>query len=343
MKRLFGDPLQRLRPEERAAFLEEQNVARFYRAVAFARFSAVVMVVLLVLVDVLDVARLDPFAMRISLVGHLLLLGVTIGFLVYARRDPVNPAKGTTRRQRVATHVLLLCLYVFLWNAFLMTFLRNGNPSIHHIGVFSVAVALPFARLAPVLFLGDLALFFLALGLRPGTDIDFYLSGAVTNGLAMLFARLMLEGRIRDFLARRTIEIQARDRSEVLAIAAHDLKNPLNGIKGYSEMILEDPEMPPEEREDALRRILASAARMHELVRNLLDINALEDGKLALNVAPCDLGEVVRGVGESYAPAALAKRQTLLVLAASAPLVADRAVLVQVTDNLVSNAVKYSR
>jgi signal transduction histidine kinase len=129
----------------------------------------------------------------------------------------------------------------------------------------------------------------------------------------------------------------------VLAIAAHDLKNPLNGIKGYSEMILEDPEMPPEEREDALRRILASAARMHELVRNLLDINALEDGKLALNVAPCDLGEVVRGVGESYAPAALAKRQTLLVLASSAPLVADRAVLVQVTDNLVSNAVKYSR
>ena len=135
------------------------------------------------------------------------------------------------------------------------------------------------------------------------------------------------------------------EKNEFLGIAAHDLKNPLGAIRGFAEMLEEDvAEMPAEEVVDTAAKIKKSANLMFDLVSNLLDINRIEEGKTDLRLAPCDLWDTVRQAVEGYRQRALAKQIELHFDEKNRPpmVMADVTQLVQIMDNLVSNAVKYS-
>ena len=91
------------------------------------------------------------------------------------------------------------------------------------------------------------------------------------------------------------------EKNEFMGIAAHDLRNPLGAIKGFSEMIVEDaqslldqaapdPTSCLKEVKDFGERIGATTGRMMEMVQNLLDANRIERGEMQLNLAPTDLG-----------------------------------------------------
>src|SRR5262249_51342508 len=81
-----------------------------------------------------------------------------------------------------------------------------------------------------------------------------------------------------------------------------------------------------------------------EMVQQLLDANRIERGEMKLTPAPTDLSALVRSVVEGYRPRAQAKHQALVLQGdgAACPAVVDSQVTVQVLENLVSNAVKYS-
>jgi signal transduction histidine kinase len=83
---------------------------------------------------------------------------------------------------------------------------------------------------------------------------------------------------------------------------------------------------------------------MVEMVQNLLDANRIERGEMKLNLAPIELCSVLGSVVEAYRPRAAAKQQTIQLENGTPPVtvVADATVIVQVLENLVSNAVKYS-
>jgi len=83
---------------------------------------------------------------------------------------------------------------------------------------------------------------------------------------------------------------------------------------------------------------------MAEMVQNLLDANRIERGEMQLNLAPTDLAPVLNAVIETQRPHATSKQQTLHLEGESIPVVAllDPSITVQVLENLVSNAVKYS-
>lgn len=145
------------------------------------------------------------------------------------------------------------------------------------------------------------------------------------------------------------------EKNEFMGIAAHDLRNPLGAIQGYSEMILEEiePLQPPapeawtratKETVDCARRIQDTSERMAEMVQNLLDSNRIERGEMKLNLAPIDLATTLAAVLEAQRPRAVAKQQTLHWQNEAGPvsMVADATVLTQVIENLISNAVKYS-
>jgi signal transduction histidine kinase len=91
-------------------------------------------------------------------------------------------------------------------------------------------------------------------------------------------------------------------------------------------------------------RIGATTGRMMEMVQNLLDANRIERGEMELNLAPTDLGAGLNQVVEIQRPRATAKQQTIHLESEAIPVVVqlDPAVTVQVLENLVSNAVKYS-
>jgi signal transduction histidine kinase len=151
----------------------------------------------------------------------------------------------------------------------------------------------------------------------------------------------------RDTIVRYGQELSRlnEEKNEFMGIAAHDLRNPLSAIKGYSEMMIEDAQaLKHRELEENGRRVLETAARMAEMVQNLLDANRIERGEMKLNLAPTELGPALNQVIETHRPRSIVKQQTIHLESETAPVVVlvDPSVTVQVLENLLSNAVKYS-
>ncbi len=134
-----------------------------------------------------------------------------------------------------------------------------------------------------------------------------------------------------------------QEKNEFLSIAAHDLKNPLTVVRGMSDLLAMGI-LPPEKLKTTAEKISSQAVRMHDLIANLLDLNAIEEGRTNLRLEALDLGALTRQVGENFAGVAAQKQIRLNHVngPTTAPAVGDRAATLQVLDNLVSNALKYS-
>jgi signal transduction histidine kinase len=137
------------------------------------------------------------------------------------------------------------------------------------------------------------------------------------------------------------------EKNEFLGMAAHDLKNPLTSIMMNASMTRQYiGRMKTDDVLTQMEHIERTARRMRDIVANLLDINAIESGKFRFELKPVNVAELVQGVVEDYQPRAQEKslKLTLDFELQDSPMlvVADAAALVEVVENLVSNAVKYS-
>jgi two-component system, sensor histidine kinase and response regulator len=151
----------------------------------------------------------------------------------------------------------------------------------------------------------------------------------------------------RDTIVRYGEELRRlnEEKNEFMGIAAHDLRNPLSAVQGCAEMVIEDAQaLAHREIEENGRRIHEAAVRMAEMVRNLLDANRIERGEMHLNLAPTDLAALLAPLVEAQRTRAAAKQQAIHLEAGAGPVMAmaDAHVMVQVWENLISNAVKYS-
>ena len=168
-----------------------------------------------------------------------------------------------------------------------------------------------------------------------------------------------LLARVRTHLelkhARERLREMNEEKNEFMGIVAHDLRNPLGAITGYAEMVLEElASLPPPSEEkfacsvreatQCTGRIWDASRRMAGMVQNLLDANRIERGEMKLNRTPTELAALVSSVVETQQPRATAKQQTIHLQNETAPVnvIVDSNVMVQVLENLVSNAVKYS-
>jgi signal transduction histidine kinase len=132
-----------------------------------------------------------------------------------------------------------------------------------------------------------------------------------------------------------------RLKDEFVALISHDLRTPLTSITGYTELALE------EDLGDEVRGYLDVVARNSDrllaLVNDLLFVARLQAGELSLEPHDVDLAEVVRETIQTLEPRAAAKGIDLTCALDSVPEVrADRGRLQQLTDNLVTNAVKFT-
>jgi signal transduction histidine kinase len=143
--------------------------------------------------------------------------------------------------------------------------------------------------------------------------------------------------------AHKQLKELSDEKDEFLGIAAHDLKNPLQAIREFANMCLEDSEMPAEMRQSMLTTIVRTSNRMFEIIKNLLDINALESGALSTTPVSFGISAIVGFVVQDYRSRAEAKNITLEFADTNeAKVFADESMTIQVIENLLSNAVKYS-
>jgi signal transduction histidine kinase len=190
---------------------------------------------------------------------------------------------------------------------------------------------------------------------KPWQSDDFRLT--VTEALHSYFQDKKLAefyAHLEEKIAQRTRELQEKnealiklneEKNEFLGIAAHDLKNPLSAIQGLAEMIVCDyDEIPKSEVIDLANMILTSACQMFALVKNLLDVNAIESGKTNISLSKVDTLPTMRRVVDCNVERASAKNITLQFQYEEKPYFAfvDNNTVFEVLDNLVSNAVKYS-
>ena len=134
------------------------------------------------------------------------------------------------------------------------------------------------------------------------------------------------------------------EKNEFMAVAAHDLRAPLGVVRGLLELVRDGKIGAEEKRAEAVRQALGEAQRMHTLVDDYLGAHALESGAVPVRLARLDLGAVAQAAHARHAAAAARKRQRI---AADAPtgqvwVTADEGMLAQVTDNFVTNALKFS-
>ncbi len=131
-------------------------------------------------------------------------------------------------------------------------------------------------------------------------------------------------------------------KSELLEIVAHDLRDPLQVIIGFTDLLqtkLHEDRYAIEK----LRKIYNSTNQMVTLITGLLEIAYIESGKVALNRVEVDVGAVAEGVVKNNRIASGKKNQEIIYKAKENCIIsADKMRLRQVLDNLVSNAIKFS-
>lgn len=134
-----------------------------------------------------------------------------------------------------------------------------------------------------------------------------------------------------------------KEKNEFLGIAAHDLKNPVSAIQGIAEMLQHD-DFSHKEVKKLSAVILDNSRRMFDLITNLLDVNAIESGKLLLQPSVFSANVLLSGVLDRFEQPALLKNIRLQLFLPDEHLYvnADNYATIQIIENLLSNAIKYS-
>ncbi|OUR66138.1 hypothetical protein A9Q73_07720 [Bermanella sp. 47_1433_sub80_T6] len=140
----------------------------------------------------------------------------------------------------------------------------------------------------------------------------------------------------------RDLEKISDEKNKFLGMAAHDLRNPLSIIQQASKR-LHKGTLTPEKMNLLLDMIQKSTSGMQQLLDDLLDISAIESGKITLHKLPLNLTEICHERVQVFQQKAQAKNIEIIEnLPNSAMVEFDPTRITQVIDNLLSNAIKYS-
>lgn len=147
-------------------------------------------------------------------------------------------------------------------------------------------------------------------------------------------------------LAKKNVELTRLNEQKTyfLGMASHDLRNPLNVIQTYSDLLLQEagPAL-TEEQIEYVEVIRTRSEFMLGLITNFLDFSALEAGQMSLDLQPVDIEALLHSLTRAQAPVAIRKQVRLSLQVGELPLVTlDPARFEQVFANLVGNAVKFS-
>ena len=156
-------------------------------------------------------------------------------------------------------------------------------------------------------------------------------------------------GRLQRLLEQRThtlsIANEALDlRDEFLAIVSHDLRNPLNAI-ALNTQLLERLVSSGDPRLGRISRSLGSSiAQMQRIISDLLDLAAIEAGKLSVQLQTGDARNPIEEAVETARSVSAEKSVVVDAGIGSDPLPArfDPGRIVQVLDNLIHNALKFT-
>ena len=204
--------------------------------------------------------------------------------------------------------------------------------------------------LALMLFMATFAVY--AVQIPPGSFAPHepFFVNRVLASLTLLLSASLLHGLsvAADALeARRTEAEEASTRkSRLLASVSHDIRTPLTTINVMADLIrhtADDPALAAQVPELA-RSLQANALSMADMVSDVLDISAIDSGRVRLNESEFSLDELLALECRAFEPQARAKGLRLSLGLPRPPirLRADKVKLARVLRNLIANAIKFT-
>lgn len=201
-----------------------------------------------------------------------------------------------------------------------------------------------------------------------GQVLEFHSARLASGGLVISFvdvtARVEAEGeleKINDALEGRVEERTAtltrvnselesarakadaanRDKTRFLAAASHDLLQPLNAARLYTATLIE--RAGGTGLAELAQSIEASLNAVEEIMSALLDISRLDGGSLKPVPSAFAMRDVLKKIEVEFQPMARERNIDLRLIGTSRAVLADRSLVARIVQNLVSNAVKYTR
>ena len=228
-------------------------------------------------------------------------------------------------------------------------FLRELPPR-EHIGVAVLAAVMGAIS---SLLIRSPWLRFAALGAidiaAPFCVLGFYNYGSLYFPCVVPFLALnatMLLCFVSDFAFEQMEKIRLRStlktRDDLTQMIVHDLRSPLTIVKGYVDALAQMGELNPREA-----RFIAEAQRgadkMRDMITTLLDLTRLETGQMPLRLERCDIVRIARKAVERFAPVAQDRHLDCDVPADPVFVNCDDDVIRRVLENLISNAIKFTK
>lgn len=191
-----------------------------------------------------------------------------------------------------------------------------------------------------------------ALGLISTFCASVYVSMMALYFASIVFSQGELEQEVRGHEATerqlRNATGQAQRallaKSVFLAKMSHELKNPLNAIIGYSELLLEDVGLDQAQKHKDLTSIRTAGHRLLGLIDDLLELSKLEAGKVEIRPEKMEFRGLFDSLISRVRPVIAASGNELIVQAPPAgAIVCDPHRLQRVVEGLASNAAKFTR
>ena len=185
----------------------------------------------------------------------------------------------------------------------------------------------------------------LALKGEEAEGLELSVTRDTTRTLVARVAPVVTTGRGAVLVLHDITELRKADlvRRDFVANVSHELRTPLTAIKGYAEALLDEGD-DADAREKFLDIIHRHATRMERLVKDLLRLARLDAGQEAVELVPCDIDGLLRGIANDFEGVAAQKQ--LEIAAHVAPeattIVTDAAKLHDIARNLIENAVNYT-
>lgn len=360
-------------PEERADYERELTFTNYARVSLLAIAGGLVNLIYGVGPDVLALHYDAPWSkfstFSFWLVMHPLLAVFPLVSVPWLRRHAPRTPADIQPRHRTAVRINCWVSILGLMAISLVHQRISSNLMLYMLALALYASAF-YVSVADglSLMLTSLAIFVFALPLYQSdmlTAASFMVIATDTVLIFWLLSRVLYSLKGRSFMQLRTIARQAAElaltnrelaktneelaaanrlKSDLLALAAHDLRDPLNVIALGAQSIRDDV---PTGNRDVVAGMSASARHMSGLLENLLIEARSETGELTLFCESVDLPRLVSDTVNVYRPLAGAKSIRLHFSADRAaltgpPACVDEARYRQVVSNLISNSLKYS-